>query len=136
MAKVSWNRNQWPMPRKYFIFASEMLLFCNPPSEYSYPDCFTSIFFFQKSAPEIQTRSLTSWIAQSSYSISSSQSKKTTFKLCSNDTILFTMWPSSTYFCLHTSTTLIRHCYTVENKTLVLNSWLIKLSKERSCHGS
>lgn len=122
MANISWNRNHWPMPRKDFIFTSEMLLFSNPPSEYSYPDCFTNIFFFQKSAPEIQTCSRTNRIAQSSYSIFSSQSEKTTFKLCLNYTNLFTMWSSSaSSFCLDTSALPIRNCYTAENKILVLN---------------
>lgn len=65
--------------------------------------------------------SLINRVAQSSYYISSSQSKKITFNLCLNDTILFTMWPSSADFCLDISATLIRNCCTVENKILVLN---------------
>lgn len=116
MANVSWNH--WPMPRKYFIFTSEMLLFSNPPPEYSYTDCFTNVVFFQKSAPEID-------MISDSYSNSSSQSEKTTFKLCLNYTSLFTMWPSSAYFLrLDISATLIWNCYTVENKILVLNSYV------------
>lgn len=121
MATVPWHRNQWPMPRRDFIFTSKTLLFSNCPFGNPYPSCSKNIFSF-RNLHQKHRHAVINRTARSSYSISSSQSEQATstmFKLYNfiHNVAIFSLLLLHRHF----SNTNRQLSCTVENRLLVLN---------------